>query len=355
MTGLHFHPLRVQRVHADTDDARIVTFEVPAALQGTFRFTPGQYLTVRRPGDDLRRSYSICAAPGEPLRVGVRLVPNKAFSSWLHAQLKQGDWLEAMEPQGRFGAALARRPRNVLAIAGGSGITPILAIVKATLDGDAGARVTLLYGNRQTTSTMFREELEDLKNRHLTRLAVHAVFSREAMDAPLSSGRLDADKISRFLRLAGGAAGIDEVFVCGPHGMNDEVEAALLSAGVPAERIHIERFGIPPSAADAALHAPQEGDAITARVTIVRDGIAREVGFQPTDESILAAASRSGLDVPYSCRSGVCATCRAKLIEGRVRMDRNFALEKADLDAGFVLTCQAHPLTERVVVSFDER
>lgn len=355
MTGLHFHPLRVRQVHADTDDARVVTFEVPEALSETFRFTPGQYLTVRRPGDDVRRSYSICAAPGEALRVGVRHVPGGAFSGWLHAELKAGDWLEAMEPQGRFGAALGRQPRHVLAIAGGSGITPILSIVKATLEGDGATRVTLLYGNRQATSTMFKEELEDLKNRHLTRLAVHAVFSREAMDAPLSSGRLDADKIARFLRLAGGVQAVDEVFVCGPHAMNDEVEAALLAAGVPADRVHIERFGIPPSAADAALHAPKEGDATTAKIAIVRDGITREVGFEPTDESILAAASRAGLDVPYSCRSGVCATCRAKLVEGRVRMDRNFALEKADLEAGFVLTCQSHPLTDRVVVSFDER
>ncbi|MBI5717488.1 MAG: phenylacetate-CoA oxygenase/reductase subunit PaaK [Burkholderiales bacterium] len=355
MTGLHFHPLRVRQVHADTDDARVVTFEVPPALEGSFRFAPGQYLTVRRPGDDVRRSYSICAAPGEALRVGVRHVPGGTFSSWLHAELKPGDWLEAMEPQGRFGTALDRRPRHVLAIAGGSGITPILSIVKTVLEADASARVTLLYGNRQAASTMFKEELEDLKNRHLTRLAMHAVFSREAMDAPLSSGRLDADKIARFLRLAGGVAAVDEVFVCGPHAMNDEVEAALLAAGLPAERIHIERFGIPPSAADAQLHAPKEGDATTARIAIVRDGLTREVGFQPTDESILAAASRAGLDVPYSCRSGVCATCRAKLIEGQVRMDRNFALEKADLEAGFVLTCQAHPLSERVVVSFDER
>ncbi len=355
MTGLHFHPLRVRQVHADTDDARVVTFEVPAALEGTFRFTPGQYLTVRRPGEDLRRSYSICAAPGEPLRVGVRRVPGGVFSSWLHADLKAGDWLEAMEPQGRFGTALGRQPRHVLAIAGGSGITPILSIVKAVLEGDARAQVTLLYGNRQAGSTMFKEELEDLKNRHLTRLAVHAVFSREAMDAPLSSGRLDAEKIASFLRMAGGVPAIDEVFVCGPHAMNDEVESALQAAGVAAERIHIERFGIPPSASDASLHAPREGDATTAKIVIVRDGLTREVGFQPADESILAAASRAGLDVPYSCRSGVCATCRAKLIEGRVRMDRNFALEKADLDAGFVLTCQAHPLTERVVVSFDER
>lgn len=355
MTGLHFHPLRVRHVHADTDDARVVTFEVPPALEGTFRFSPGQYLTVRRPGEDLRRSYSICAAPGEPLRVGVRRLPGGAFSGWLHADLKAGDWLEAMEPQGRFGTALGKRPRHVLAIAGGSGITPILSIVKAVLESDARAQVTLLYGNRQAASTMFKEELEDLKNRHLTRLAVHAVFSREAMDAPLSSGHLDAEKIASFLRLAGGVAAVDEVFVCGPHAMNDEVEAALRAAGVAAERIHIERFGIPPSAADASLHAPKEGDATTAKIVVVRDGLTREVGFQPGDESILAAASRAGLDVPYSCRSGVCATCRAKLIEGQVRMDRNFALEKSDLDAGFVLTCQAHPLTDRVVVSFDER
>ncbi|MCW5633920.1 MAG: phenylacetate-CoA oxygenase/reductase subunit PaaK [Rubrivivax sp.] len=355
MSGLHFHPLRVQRVFADTDDARVVTFEVPPELEETFRFTPGQYLTVRRPGADLRRSYSICATPGEALRVGVRQVPGGAFSGWLHAELKPGDWLEAMEPQGRFGAALGRAPRHVLAVAGGSGITPILSIVKTVLEGDARARVTLLYGNRQAASTMFKEELEDLKNRYLTRLAVHVVFSREAMDVPLSTGRIDAAKIATFLRVAGGADGIDEVFVCGPHAMNDEVEQALLANGIGAGKIHIERFGIPPSADDATLHAPKEGDATTARVAIVRDGLTREVGFQPTDESILAAASRAGLDVPYSCKSGVCATCRAKLLEGQVRMDRNFALEKADLEAGFVLTCQAHPLTERVVVSFDER
>jgi ring-1,2-phenylacetyl-CoA epoxidase subunit PaaE len=355
MSGLHFHPLRVRDVRADTDDARVVTFDVPGALAVTFRFAPGQYLTLRRPGADLRRSYSICAAPGEALRVGVRRVPGGEFSGWLHEQLKAGDALEVMEPQGRFGNALARRPRHVLAVAGGSGITPILSIMKAVLEGDARSRVTLLYGNRQASSTMFKEEIEDLKNRHLTRLAVHTVFSREAMDAPLAAGRLDADKITRLLLLAGGAAAIDEVFVCGPHAMNGEVEAALRAAGIAAERIHIERFGIPPTAADAALHAPQEGDATTARITVVRDGLAREVGFQPTDQSILAAASRAGMDVPYSCKSGVCATCRAKLLEGQVRMARNFALERADLDAGFVLTCQAHPLTERVVVSFDER
>ncbi len=350
MTGLHFHPLRVRAVQTDGNDARLVTFEVPEALRETFAFSAGQYLTLRH--GDLRRSYSICAAPGEPLRVGVRRVPGGAFSSWLHEQLKPGDELDVMEPQGRFGAALAARPRHVLAVAGGSGITPILSILKSVLEGDPAARCTLLYGNRNATSTMFKEELEDLKNRHLSRLALHAVFSREGVETPLHAGRLDADKVATFLRLAGP---VDEAFVCGPHAMNDEVEAALRAAGIAPAHIHVERFGIPPAAEDAALHAPRPGDAGLARVTIVRDGLRREVEFLLGDESILAAAARAGLDVPYSCRSGVCATCRAKVLEGQVRMDRNFALEPADLAAGYVLTCQAHPLTERVVLSFDER
>ncbi|HRD86551.1 MAG TPA: 2Fe-2S iron-sulfur cluster-binding protein, partial [Rubrivivax sp.] len=157
-----------------------------------------------------------------------------------------------------------------------------------------------------------------------------------------------------FMRLIGPAT-VDEAFVCGPHGFNDEVEAALADAGLPASRVHIERFGVPPAADDPRLHAPREGDATTARIGVVRDGLTREVGFLPTDESILAAAARAGMDVPYSCKSGVCSTCRAKLLEGQVRMDRNFALEKADLEAGFILTCQAHPLTERVLISFDHR
>ncbi len=352
MSGLHFHPITVRELRPDTEDAVAVTFDVPPALAERFRFAPGQYLTLRAVvnGEELRRSYSICAAPGEALRVGVRHVPGGAFSTWVHRSLAAGQAVDVMEPQGRFGAALAKRPRHVLAVAGGSGITPILAILKTALAD--GARCTLLYGNRNAASTMFKEELEDLKNRHLTRLAVHPVFSREQVDSPLNMGRLDADKIATFLKLAGPA---DEVFVCGPHAMNDEVEAALKTAGVPAERIHVERFGVPPSAADAKLHEPKPGDAATARITVVRDGLTREVPFGAGDESLLAAAARAGLDVPYSCKSGVCATCRAKLVEGQVRMDRNFALEPDDLKAGFILTCQAHPLTERVTVSFDER
>lgn len=350
VTGLHFHTLTVRGLRPEADDAVVVEFEVPRDLAETFRFEPGQYLTLRQ--GDLRRSYSICAAPGEALRVGVRRVPGGAFSTWVHGTLKAGDRIEVMPPQGRFGAALALQPRHVLLVAGGSGITPVLSLLKAQLGRGAACRATLLYGNRSASTTMFKEEIEDLKNRCLTRLSVHAVFSREGVDLPLSAGRLDADKIGTLLRLAGP---VDEAFVCGPQAMNDAVEAALRAAGLSPSHIHVERFGVPPSAADAAVHAAQAGDATTARITVVRDGLTREVPFEPRDESLLAAASRAGLDLPFSCRSGVCATCRAKLLHGRVRMARNFALEPADLEAGFVLTCQSHPLTERVTVSFDER
>jgi ring-1,2-phenylacetyl-CoA epoxidase subunit PaaE len=357
MSSLDFHALTVRDVQPEADDALVISFEVPLAERGTFAFQPGQYLTLRRPGIEPRRSYSICAAPGEPLRVGVRRVPGGEFSSWLHGHLKAGDTLEAMPPQGRFGAALsepAAAGRHVLAVAGGSGITPILAIVKSVLALEPGSRVTLLYGNRSQASTMFKEELEDLKNRHLSRLVLHPVFSRETVDSPLHSGRLDADKLALLLRLAG-AATVDQAFICGPHAMNDEAEAALRAAGISPDRIHVERFGIPPEAADPTLHAARPGDAALSRITLVRDGLSRDFDFHAGDPSLLDAAARAGLDVPYSCKSGVCATCRARLIEGQVRMDRNFALEPAEVAAGFVLTCQSHPLTERVVVSFDDR
>lgn len=349
-----FHALRLKQVLREADDALVLCFELPAALQEVFRFEPGQHLTLRAmvKGQELRRSYSICAAPGEPLRVGVRQVPGGAFTGWLHAHAQPGLALDVMPPLGRFGAGLAGRPGHVLAVAGGSGITPLLSIVKAVLASDAQARCTLLYGNRSAASTMFKEELEDLKNRHLSRLALHTVFSREEVDAPLHSGRLDGAKIATLLRVCGP---VDQAFICGPHAMNDEVEAALLAAGMPAQQIHVERFGVPPALAAAPLPAAGPDAAATARVRIVRDGLAREVAYSAGDTNILAAATRAGMDLPFSCTSGVCATCRARVLDGEVRMDRNFALEATEVAAGFVLTCQAHPVSERVVLSFDDR
>ena len=361
---LSFHPLRVHEVQREAEDALVLGFEVPAALQPVFQFEAGQHLTLRATvaGTELRRSYSICAAPGEPLRVGVRAVAGGAFSTWLHAQARPGLVLDVMPPLGRFGAALAQRPRHVLAVAGGSGITPLLAIVKATLQGDARASCTLVYSNRSAASTMFREALEDLKNRYLSRLALHFVFSREGLEEGLQGGRLDAGKISTLLRLAGP---VDQAFVCGPHAMNEDVPAALQAAGVPPERIHVERFGVPQQASqNMAMAGPAmaveaaRGEAAHAavhRVRIVRDGVARDIGFDAADGNILAAATRAGLELPFSCSSGVCATCRARVLEGQVGMHRNFALEPDDVAAGFVLSCQAHPLSESVLLSFDER
>ena len=358
--SLLFHPLRVKSVVPDADDALIVSFDVPDALASEFRFRQGQHLTLREvlDGVEQRRSYSICAGidDGE-LRVGVRKVPGGVFSNWLHASVQAGSQIQVMAPEGRFFVPIEpTRGRHYLGIAGGSGITPILSIMKTVLAREPASRFTLVYGNRRQKSAMFKEELEDLKNRYLTRLVLHWVFSREQMDSALASGRLDRAKLGEFLGTLIDPRGIDHAFVCGPYGVNDEAEAALLGAGVAAEHIHIERFGIPLEA-DGARAAPRvrEGDAPQAVISIVRDGLTREVDFRGEHASILDAASDAGLEVPFSCKSGVCCTCRAKLIEGKVRMERNFALEKHEVEAGFILTCQAHPLTERVVVSYDER
>jgi len=369
MSGLHFHRLTIAQAQQEAEDAVVLRFDVPPELAQTFAFLPGQYLTLRQGagvgvgvgadlgGDDLRRSYSICAAPGESLRVGVRLVPGGAFSSGVGAGLRAGDSLDVMPPVGRFGASLAGHsgPRHVLLVAGGSGITPLLSILKCVLRDEAGSRATLLYGNRTAASTMFREELEDLKNRYMQRLVLHTVFSREGLDSDLHSGRLDADKLATLLRLARPVAAVDHAFICGPHALNDVAERALLAHGWLPGQIHIERFGVPPADAARSPPAAMAGDAPRARITIVRDGVAREVPFDLADHNILAAAARAGLDVPYSCKSGVCATCRAKLVAGQVRMERNFALGSDQVEAGYVLTCQAHPLTDHVTVSFDER
>jgi len=357
-----FHPLRVKAIEPDTAEAVIVSFEVPADLQQVFGFTQGQYLTLRHDidGQDLRRSYSICAGldDGE-LRVGVRKVRGGVFSNWINASLKPGDTIQVMAPQGRFFVPIEPgSARHHVGIAGGSGITPILSIMKTVLAREPHSRFTLIYGNRQLQSTMFKEEIEDLKNRYMTRLVLQHVFSDEHTDSPLGFGVMNRKKIGEFLASVVPAADIDHVYVCGPFQMNDEAEAALLAAGVPEDRIHIERFGVAlPSATQvgAVVHEAQPGDAKQARIVIVRDGLQREITFTEGQPSILDAASAAGLEVPFSCTSGVCGTCRAKCVDGEVRMERNFALDKNEVAAGFVLTCQAHPLTERVTLSFDER
>ncbi len=353
--SLAFHALEVTSVERDAD-ALVIGFEVPPEQRDRFAFTQGQYLTLRTQvdGEDLRRSYSICSGVDDDgLRIGVRLLPGGRFSGWAAEHLVPGATLQVLPPQGRFFVPIdpAAR-RHVLLIAAGSGITPMLSLARTMLAREPATRVTLVYGNRRLATTMFKDHWQDLKDRYMARLALHHVFSHEAQDAPLLHGRLDARRIGEFLRTLVPAQSVDEVFVCGPAGMIDAAVSALQAHGVDEAHIHVERFG---DGGTPSPHRVEHGDAERAQLTLVVDGLARDVEFRSTDPSILDAAARAGLDVPYSCRSGVCSTCKGKLIEGQVRMDRNLALTAAEVAAGFVLCCQSHPTTDRVVITLDER
>jgi ring-1,2-phenylacetyl-CoA epoxidase subunit PaaE len=350
--GHHFHLLRVQSIRPVADDAIEIRFEPPGGeAAAAFEHQPGQHLTLRQ--GELRRSYSLCVAPGQGLSVAVRRVPRGVFSNALHDGLRPGDCIDALPPDGRFGAALAREPRHVLLVAAGSGITPIKSIAEVQLA--RGGQVTLLYANRQLSSAMFAEDLAALKNRHLGRFTLHHLLSREAVDSPLGQGRVDREMLGTVMRLAGP---VQQVFVCGPHGFNDTVQADLLALGLPEEAVHVERFGVPPDAAGPAGAATPAAVAGT-HLIVVRDGRRREIAWDDAvaggADNVLSAAIAAGLDLPFSCRSGVCATCRARVLEGAVAMRRNFALDAADLAAGDVLACQAVPTRGRVVISFDER
>ena len=352
-----FHPLKVAEVRRETPEAVSLRFEVPAELAEDYRFVQGQHLNlkVRVGGEDMRRSYSICAAvDDDELRVAIKKITGGAFSTWVNdAGIKVGDVLEVMTPEGRFHTPLdPSHAKHYVAFAAGSGITPILSLIKTTLRAEPKSRFTLVYGNRRQASVMFAEALEDLKNRYLSRFTLYNLFSREEQEVPLFNGRLDRERVAAFLGTLIPVDTIDEAFICGPGAMIDDVEGALQDGGLAAEHIHLERFGVPASAPE---HHVEPGDATQARVTVIADGLKREMEFRAEDPSILDVALRAGMDLPYSCKGGVCCTCRAKLVEGRVRMDKNFTLEQPDIDAGYILTCQAHPLTDRVVISFDER
>lgn len=353
--SLQFHPLSVASVVRDAD-ALLVGFDVPQTLRDTFAFTHGQYLTLRTEidGEDVRRSYSICSGVDDgELRIGVRLLPGGKFSGWAEKALKPGDALQVLPPQGRFTLPIEPQARrHVLMIAAGSGITPMLSLIKTLLAREPHTRVSLIYGNRKLASTMLREELAALKDRYLNRLSLHFVFSREAQDAPLFNGRLDEQRLGEFLRTLVPAESVDEAFVCGPAGMIDAAVTALERAGVGGGHIHVERFG---DVTAAAAHHVEERDADHAEVTLVMDGLERAVEFRLSDPSILDAARRTGLDVPYSCKAGVCSTCKGRVLEGEVRMDRNHALTEAEVASGFVLCCQAHPLTQKVTITLDQR
>ncbi len=359
--SVHFHPLRITSVERDAESV-LLDFQIdetdPAMLEA-FRYRAGQYLTLRAEvdGEDLRRNYSICSAPQSArLRVAIRQVPGGRFSSWAMSNLQSGQVLQVLPPDGRF--VLQARPdarRHVVCIAAGSGITPMMAILQTLLRDESHSRATLIYGNRRLASTMFRDELTDLKNRYLGRLAVHHVFSREAQEIELFNGRLDSDRVAQFLQTLVPSAGIDDAYVCGPAQMIEASCEALRQAGVPDRQVHVERFGDGLPALPAAAQASVPGDADHARVLLVIDGLEREIEVRRSDASILDAALRCGLELPFACKAGVCSTCRGRVLEGEVRMDRNFALSAEELEQGFVLCCQAHPQSAQLRITLDQR
>jgi ring-1,2-phenylacetyl-CoA epoxidase subunit PaaE len=351
-----FHPLRVAEVRRETPDCVSLTFEIPAEVANDFRFMQGQHIGLRATfdGEELRRSYSVCSGcdDGE-LRVAVKKVAGGRFSIWVNDELKPGDAIDVLTPEGRFFTPLSSaHEKHYVAFAAGSGITPVLSLIRTTLAREARSRFTLVYGNRRMSSVMFHEALEDLKDRYLTRFALYNVFSREEQDVDLFNGRIDAAKVRQFLAALIPAATVDEAFVCGPASMIDEVEQALIEGGVAREHVHVERFGVPGAASSAPI---DDAEAAEAKLTFVIDGVRREVDFHRGQHSILDAGRAAGLDLPYSCKGGMCSTCRGKLLDGQVKMAKNYALEPHEVAAGFVLTCQSYPLTERVVISYDER
>lgn len=351
-----FHPLRVTEVRRETPECVSLKFDLPDELAGEYRFTQGQHLALRATldGEELRRSYSVCSGcdDGE-LRVAVKKVPGGRFSVWANESLRPGDAIDVMTPEGRFFTPLsAEHDKHYVAFVAGSGITPVLSLIRTTLAREPRSRFTLVYGNRRQASVMFHEALEDLKDRYLTRFALYNVFSREAQDIELFNGRLDGAKARAFLATLLPVESIDEAFVCGPATMIDDVEHALVEAGVPRDHVHVERFGVPGAATTAPV---DDADAAQARIGIVIDGVRREIDFHPGQHSILDAGRAAGLDLPFSCKGGMCSTCRGKLLEGQVKMAKNYALEPHEVAAGFVLTCQSYPLSERVLISYDER
>jgi ring-1,2-phenylacetyl-CoA epoxidase subunit PaaE len=348
-----FRTLTVADVQKLCDDAVAVTFDVPAEHAEEFRFLPGQSLTLRREvdGRDERRSYSICAAAGERPRVGVREVPGGLFSSWLVRDVRAGDEIEVQAPTGSFTPDLATAAQHVL-IAAGSGITPVLSIAASLLK-NPDATVTVLYGNRRTNTVMFADELADLKDFSPSRFELVHVLSREPREADLFTGRLDVDKLRSLFAALIGVEDVAHWWLCGPFTMVTGAQSLLAELGVPVERVHQELFYVDDLPPEPVRHEEAGIEGASSEVTVILDGRTSTLTL-PRDVSLLDGAQRSRPDLPFACKGGVCGTCRAKVTGGEVNMRRNFALEKSEVDAGFVLTCQTLPVSGTLTVDFDE-
>lgn len=353
-----FYPLSVAQVHKETRDTIAVTFAVPQELQDAFHYQQGQHLTLRAMigGEDVRRSYSICSAVQDnKLRVAIKRTQGGLFSSWANDNLQEGATLDVMPPMGHFNVPLdAANRKHYLAFAAGSGITPLLSIIKTTLLAEPDSSFTLFYGNRASSSVIFKEELSDLKDIYTGRLKLAYVMSREQQDIELFNGRITKEKAAQFLKYWVNISDIDVAFICGPEDMMLGVSEALQEAGLPKSQIKIELFAAsipkhqhkPRLAESAARHETE--------VTVIMDGNHSTFTMDQDKESLLDAGLKAGIDMRYSCKGGVCSTCRCKVLDGKVEMDVNYALEDYEIARGYVLSCQSFPITDKVVIDFDQ-
>ncbi len=365
MSSPSFHELAIKRVNPEAAGSVAITFDIPSDSLEKFYFEPGQFLTLRANvnGQDVRRNYSISSPRSQFLKrgeieIGIRPVEGGVFSNWAATQLKAGDKVNVMSPEGRF---TIKKPRAIhrVGFAAGSGITPILSIAATTLEEQTESKFTLIYGNRRMSSVMFNEALQDLKDRFPARFTMIHILSQQAQEVDLLQGRIDADKIKSIIDALLPAKSMDEVFICGPEAMIEVTEKALIDSGVPDNRVHSERFTTSTSQAhkvQADIDASKEksASAKSVHMTIVLDGKEHEVALSP-DEHVLDAALNAGLDLPFSCKAGVCSTCRCKVTQGEVTMDKNFTLEADEVGQGFALSCQARAATQKLVISFDHR
>lgn len=352
-----FHSLVVQDVRKETNDTVSIAFEIPSELKTDYQFISGQYVTIRKviDGEELRRSYSICTTPSDrELRVAVKRVNDGLFSSWVTTELKTGDVLEVMTPTGHFQLIPEiSTAKNYLLFAAGSGITPIISIAKTILTNEPSSTVTLVYGNKGFASIIFREELSGLKNKYIDRFQLIHVLSRESMENPLQKGRIDEEKAELIVKALLRGEHIDAVYTCGPEEMIHAVKKAMMHCGVAENQIHFELFGTKTVSSQAKTIIPEEQN-VHAKVTIILDGDRIEVDLNTAGTSVLEAGYQAGADLPFACKGGVCCTCKAKILEGSAVMDVNYALEQEEIDAGYILTCQAHPTSEKLTVSFDD-
>lgn len=351
-----FYPLKVRDIRRETPDTVSVSFEVPDTLRETFRFVQGQHLTLRTGinGEEVRRAYSICTAPHEnDLRVAIKKVEGGLFGTFASERLKVGDTLESMPPLGHFYTELDPENRNLyVAFAAGSGITPVMSILKTTLVQEPYSRFILFYGNRGFDHIIFREQLEHLKNLYPDRLAVHHVLSRESLGSDLFKGHIDGEKCRSYARLLFRAEDVDAYFLCGPEEMIFSVKEALEKLGVAPKRIHFELFTTSGAKKQPTAGAAKK-ESFDASVTVIQDGAQFDFMLTSDGSTLLDAAMRAGADLPFSCKGGVCSTCKARVLEGEVTMELCYGLEPEEVAAGYVLTCQSHPRSKKVVVSFD--